>query len=96
MISRTRCSECPAVIDPAPSSLGGRPRATCSSRCRQRRYLRKREERAREEGRLDAFEALLLEEGSEEQQRTYAELIRSVPGFREANDRALRKAFPRE
>ena len=65
---------------------------TCSHRCRVARSGGKAEERAREAGRLDAFEALLLAEGTEEQQRAYADLIRSVPGFRESHDRALRSA----
>lgn len=88
------CSECGRALEI--SSGRGRPRLTCSPRCRAARSRRKAEERAHEAGRLKAFEEILLTEGSEEQQRAYADLIRSVPGFREANDRALRAAFPGE
>ncbi|QYJ04232.1 hypothetical protein KUV85_00695 [Nocardioides panacisoli] len=71
----------------------GRPRLTCSGRCRARRNRR----RARSERDvLREFERLLSTEGTEEQWRTYADLLRSVPGFRETHDLALRRALAGE
>ena len=88
------CSECGTTLEVVPGR--GRPRITCSPRCRMVRARRKAEERARDAGRLEAFEEILLRDGSEEQQRAYADLVRSVPGFRETHDRALRRAIGAE
>lgn len=83
------CSECGRALEI--SSGRGRPRLTCSARCRAARSRRKTSVEARD--RLREFERLLREEGSVEQQRAYADLIRTLPGFRETNDRALRCAL---
>lgn len=80
------CAECGRPMEV--SSGRGRPRITCSQRCRVARSRRKKRNETRD--RLQEFERLLLAEGPEEQQRAYADLVRTVPGFRETHGLALR------
>lgn len=82
------CAECAEPFEVTPGR--GRPRLTCSGRCRARRH--RRTARA-ERDLLREFERLVVDEGTEEQWLAYMDLTRTVPGFRETHDLALRRGF---